>query len=68
MVPFDVVLLVCHVLTGNCHEVAIGKWGERMPTPWECARYGQVEAVKWMETHPNYKLAKFGCARKREAA
>ena len=68
MIPFDVTLLVCSLLTGNCHEELIGKWGKGMPTPWECARYGQIEAEKWMSKHPNYKLMKFGCARKSEAA
>lgn len=68
MIPFDVVLLVCAISSGQCHEVTIGKWGERMPTPWECAHYGQVEAVEWIKKNPGYKLAKFGCSRKTEAA
>ena len=68
MIHFDVVLVVCSITTGVCQEHMIGKWAERMPTPWECAHYGQIEAQKFMSTRPDYKLAKYGCARKREAA
>jgi len=68
LVGFDVVLVICSTITGNCFEHRIGKWADRMPTPWECAHHGQLEALEFMKTHPNYKLAKFGCDRARENA
>lgn len=68
MIHFDVILTICSVITGNCFEHSITKWANRMPTPWECAHYGQIEAEKFMSTHPNYKLTKYGCARRGEAA
>lgn len=68
MTPFDVVIVICSMVTGQCHEEMVGKWAERFPTPWECAKYGQQEAVKLIEKYPDYKVAKFGCARRREAA
>jgi hypothetical protein len=68
MIPFDVLLTVCSMWTGVCSDVVIGKWAERMPTPYECAKYGQIEAEKWLSANPGYKLAKFGCGRHSEAA
>lgn len=37
-------------------------------TPWACMRYGQPEIAKWIETHPNWSVAKWRCGPAREVA
>lgn len=66
MVIFDVVIVVCALATAECSEHRIRKTSNHYPTAYECIHWGQIEAIKWLESHPDYKLAKYGCERCKE--
>jgi hypothetical protein len=59
----ELVLSVC--LIGNpdrCKDVRLN-FAEQNVSARECMFNGQIEIAKWSETHPDWQVAKWQCAR-----
>ncbi len=59
-----VVLSVCLIAQPmKCKDIQIPvlEVDEKMLTPWKCAHHGQLQAVKWIKTHPKYQIKRYKC-------
>jgi hypothetical protein len=59
----ELVMSVCMISEPTrCKDVRLN-FAEQSVTPHECMFNGQIEIAKWSETHPDWQVAKWGCAR-----
>lgn len=59
----ELVLSVCLVADpARCKDVRLS-FAEQSVSPIGCMMNGQVEIAKWTETHPDWQVAKWQCAR-----
>jgi hypothetical protein len=59
----ELVMSVCLVSDpGRCKDVRLN-FAEQNVSARECLFNGQVEMAKWSETHPDWKVASWQCAR-----
>lgn len=55
------VLAVCLELDPqDCREIQLPMLAEAA-TPYQCAHNGQIEAVKWVESHPQWRVRRWKC-------
>ncbi len=58
-----IVLSVCMIQdAGKCKDINLNFMAEHV-TPQQCMMYGQSEIAKWMEGHPNWRIARWSCGR-----
>ena len=63
----EILLSVCLISDPNdCKDVRLTDMGE--VTPYMCMFKGQVAAARWIEGHPEWKLAKWKCGQMRDFA
>jgi len=59
----EIVLSVCLIKDASkCKDVNLNFMADRV-TPQQCMIYGQTEAIKWLEGHPRWRVAKWKCGR-----
>jgi hypothetical protein len=56
----ELVATVCLAI-GGCKDVSLNV-SDRI-TPMQCLLNAQIEAVKWHEAHPGWRIAKLTCGR-----
>jgi len=57
----EIVMSVCLIREpANCRDVTLPTIAENA-TPYQCATFGQIEASKWFNEHPDYVLKKLKC-------
>ena len=57
----EIVLSVCLLAEpGRCRDEHVTVLAENS-TPFQCMRYGQLEAVKWSEAHPKWSVQRWTC-------
>lgn len=67
----EIVLTVCLLSSaGQCKDVALSYVDEEQKsvTPMQCMMFGQIEASRWLEGHPQWRLAKWKCGEVRQTA
>jgi hypothetical protein len=58
----ELVLLACLIADPHvCKDVAAGASADA--TPIQCLQKSQQEAAKWVEQHPQWRIAKISCGR-----
>jgi hypothetical protein len=58
----ELILFVCLLQNPNaCRDVSAGVQADA--TPYQCLQKSQQEAAKWIETHPDWRVAKISCGR-----
>ena len=57
-------LVVCAAVSGECRQQVVG---EGFSTPVACLMEGEVDAEKWLNTHPGWRLASWRCGREERA-
>ncbi len=59
----ELVLSICLIAEPEkCKDVRL-TFAEENVTPYACVMTGQIEIAKWMDSHPDWQVAKWGCAR-----
>lgn len=64
----EIVLSVCLISAPEtCKDVNLTYMAENA-TPYGCMHQGQIEAARWVEGHPKWKVTKWKCGAAREFA
>ena len=64
----ELVLSVCLIAApGGCKDVHL-TYTEELLTPYQCMLRGQPEMAKWLEAHPQWRVARWTCGRVRQRA
>lgn len=59
----ELVFMVCQIANpSTCKDVRLS-FVEQFVSVQACMFNGQVEIAKWVETHPDWQVTKWGCAR-----
>jgi hypothetical protein len=59
----ELVLSICLIAEpSRCKDVHL-TFMEGADTPHACMMNGQTEIAKWMDSHPDWRVAKWGCRR-----
>ena len=61
----EIVLVVCVLMQpSRCEPVHLqvaSEYGESLQVPFNCMKQGQIQAVKWVEEHPDRSIAGWKC-------
>lgn len=59
----ELVMSICLIAEPTkCKDVRLS-FAEQNLTPHSCVMNGQIEIAKWIDTHPDWQVAKWGCTR-----
>ena len=59
----ELIFSVCLITEPNKCKDIHQQIAESNITPQQCVHHGQIEMSKWTETHPDWKVIKWGCER-----
>ena len=61
----EIVLAVCLLVQPTqCNDIyiqVVSEYGESLQVPFNCMKQGQIEAAKWIESHPNRRVDRWTC-------
>lgn len=63
----ELIMTVCFISDiSKCKDAHL-QFAEENLTPYRCVMDAQIEMAKWIQGHPNWRIAKWGCGRSKGA-